>query len=280
MQEETISLTVPEMKQLRWAYKQLEHPSLAARMSNLLAGPIEEMISMLPKTWQNQMSKTLKANTYRTLRLALFTMLPDGPARSQNLFHQMAAIGTGLAGGYVGPLALLVELPVTTTFIIRSIANIARSQGEDLRQLEARMACVYTFALGARTKEDESADVGYYALRTLLGFHFERDILEYAANASGPHIPYFIDLTRAIAARFGVMISDITAARMVPIAGAVSGATLNLIFMNHFQNVAKGHFIVRRLERKYGVDVIKGEYQGLLDEEQEAEKEFSPIEGW
>ena len=53
-----------------------------------------------------------------------------------------------------------------------------------------------------------------------------------------------------------------------------------MIFMNHFQHVARGHFIVRRLERKYGVDAIKGEYQKLKSEEVEAERDFSPVEGW
>jgi hypothetical protein len=139
---------------------------------------------------------------------------------------------------------------------------------------------VQVFALGGRTSEDEAADLGYYGLRFALGIYFERDILEYAANASGPHIPAVIEMLRAIAARFGVVISDKAAAQMVPIAGALSGATLNLIFMSHYQDVARGHFTVRRLERQYGVDRIRDEYQRLADEEAEAEKEFSPLEGW
>jgi hypothetical protein len=59
----------------------------------------------------------------------------------------------------------------------------------------------------------------------------------------------------------------------------VTGAMLNLIFIRHFQDVARGHFIVRRLERKYSVESIKQEYQSLLEEEVLAE-EFSPVEGW
>jgi hypothetical protein len=142
------------------------------------------------------------------------------------------------------------------------------------------MACIQVFALGGRTREDEAADLGYYGLRITLGLYFERDILEFANNVQGPHIPAAIGIVRAISARFGVVISDKAAAQMVPIAGAVSGAMLNLIFMKHYQDVAKGHFIVRRLERKYGVDVIRKAYGRLRDEETSAEKEFSPIEGW
>lgn len=273
-------LTKGEMHQLRWAYENLEHPSLAARLSNLLAEPIEEAVSLLPKAWKKRLDKTLKANSYRTVKLALFTMNLSGVARPQNRLHKLFAIGTGAAGGFFGPLTLVAELPVTTTLIIRSIANIARTQGEDLNDEDTRLACVQVFALGARTKDDESADTGYYALRAILGLHFERDILEYAAHAKGPHIPAFIELTQAIAARFGVLISDKAALQMVPIAGAASGAMVNYLFMKHFQDVATGHFVVRRLERKYGSDVIKDLYHRLAEEERESEQEYSPVEGW
>jgi len=268
------------MMELRWSYQNLEHPSLAARLSNLLAEPIEEAISLLPKNWKSRLDRTLKANSYRTVRLAIFSMNLSGTIRPQNYLHKLLGMCTGAAGGFFGPLTLLVELPVTTTLILRSIANIARTQGEDLTDQDTRMACVQVFALGARTKEDESADTGYYALRTILGLHFERDILEYAANAHGPHIPAFIELTRAVAARFGVLVSDKVAIQMVPIAGALSGATINYLFMKHFQDVATGHFVVRRLERKYGSDFIRDVYQQLVEEEIELEKEFSPVEGW
>jgi hypothetical protein len=198
---------------------------------------------------------------------------------AQTWSHRFLAAGTGAVGGFFGPLATLAELPFTTTVILRSIADIARSEGEDLSNRDTRIACVQVFALGARTKEDDAADLGYYGLRLTLGLHFERDIMEYAANAKGPHIPAFIELTRAIAARFGVVISDKAAAQLVPIAGGLTGALLNLIFVQHYQDVARGHFILRRLERLHGPERIRNEYQRLMEEESKAE-EFSPVEGW
>ena len=66
---EIAPLSDQAMKELRWAYKQLEHPSLASRLSNQLAEPLEELIELLPQTWQVRIDKTLKANTYRTVRL-------------------------------------------------------------------------------------------------------------------------------------------------------------------------------------------------------------------
>jgi len=268
------------LAELRWAYKHLEHPSLAARLTSRLASPIEEGLGLLPKTWRRRLDRTAEASIGQSLRLAIASLDNAGTASANNWVHRIIAVGAGAAGGFLGPLTLLAELPLTTALMLRSIAEIARSEGEDLSRKETRLACVQVFALGGRTREDEDADLGYYGLRITLGLYFERDILEYAANAQGPHIPAAIGMVRAISARFGVVISDKTAAQMVPIAGALSGALLNLIFINHYQDVAKGHFIVRRLERQYGVDFIRDEYQRLTDEEAEADREYSPVEGW
>ena len=276
----TGGLSEQETAELRWAFQHLEHPSLAARLSNVLAVPIEEGLALLPTHWRRRLEQAAQASIQRSLQLAVASLQHTETSKANNTLHKLMVSGVGAAGGFFGPLTLLAELPVTTTLIMRSIANIAHAHGEDLKQREARMACVQVFALGGRTKEDESADLGYYGLRVTLGLHFERDILEFAANAEGPHIPAAIEIVRAIAARFGVVISDKAAAQLVPIAGAVSGAMLNLIFMSHYQDVAKGHFIVRRLERRYGDELIKGAYQALYDEETESEQEFSPVEGW
>lgn len=273
-------LSDEESADLRWAFQHLEHPSLAARLTSRLASPIEDGLDLLPKTWRKRLDKTAEASVYLALRLAISSMDSSQSPRASNWLHKFVAAGAGAAGGFLGPMTLLAELPVTTVLMLRAIADIARSQGEDMREVDARVACIQVLALGGRTREDDTADLGYYGLRVALGLYFERDILEFAANAQGPHIPAVIQIVRAISARFGVVITDKTAAQMVPIAGALSGAMLNLIFMNHYQDVARGHFIIRRLERQYGVDPIREAYQRVADEEAEAEKEYSPLEGW
>jgi hypothetical protein len=47
------------------------------------------------------------------------------------------------------------------------------------------------------------------------------------------------------------------------VVGALGGATVNYVFIEHFQDVARGHFIVRRLERAYGKDVVRTEYERI-----------------
>ena len=57
--------------------------------------------------------------------------------------------------------------------------------------------------------------------------------------------------------------SEKVAAQAVPVVGAASGAAINLLFVNTFQKTAAGHFVVRRLERKYGPDVVKSAYEAI-----------------
>jgi hypothetical protein len=41
---------------------------------------------------------------------------------------------------------------------------------------------------------------------------------------------------------------------------------VNYAFIEHFQEVARGHFTVRRLERVYGKDHVRTEYERLAQD--------------
>jgi hypothetical protein len=38
---------------------------------------------------------------------------------------------------------------------------------------------------------------------------------------------------------------------------------VNYVFIEHFQEMAQGHFTVRKLERAYGKDIVRAEYERL-----------------
>src|SRR5262249_50666487 len=75
--------------------------------------------------------------------------------------------------------------------------------------------------------------------------------------------PFLLRLISAIAGRFGMIVSQKSAAQAIPVIGAAGGALINLAFIDHFQNMARGHFIVRRLERIYTKEIIETEYRNL-----------------
>jgi len=149
---------------------------------------------------------------------------------------------------------LAVELPVSTAIMLRSIANIARSEGEDLDNIDTKLSCLSVLALGAPSSKDDNTDIGYFAVRAALAKALPRA----AERAVPAALARFITL---IAERFGITVSEKVVAEAVPVVGAVGGGAINLVFINHFQEVAHGHFTVRRLERTYGPEVVRAEYE-------------------
>ena len=53
------------------------------------------------------------------------------------------------------------------------------------------------------------------------------------------------------------------ALEMIPAIGAVSGAFINTVFMGHFQNTARGHFVIKRLEATHSIDAVREAYERL-----------------
>jgi hypothetical protein len=180
------------------------------------------------------------------------------------LTHKIMVGTSGWIGGAFGFTALPVELPISTTIMLRSIANIARDEGHHLSEMDTRLSCLEVFALGGPTTADDASESGYWVVRAALSkaiseaatYLAERGLFEKSA-------PAIVRLIATIAARFGVVISEQAAAKAVPILGAASGSVINVLFMDHFQNMARGHFIVKRIEKRYGMDRVREVYASL-----------------
>lgn len=257
---------------LRQAVKYLEHRSLAMRLSLLFGRQISLVGKLLPAHLAEVVDKTAE----RAIRMGLaaaMTSLNNDAGRDRRVWHKTAATLSGAAGGAFGIASLPIELPVSTLLMLRSIAAIARTEGEDLAGTETALACLQVFALGSQDGGDyampasASPEGGYFALRALLAqsvteaarFVVERGIVEESA-------PVMLRFVSQIASRFGIVVSQKVAAQAVPIIGAAGGAAINYAFIDHFQVLARGHFTVRRLERIYGPDVVRAEYDAARRE--------------
>jgi hypothetical protein len=257
-------MTPEHIEQLRRAKQLLENPGLTAKLTNAIGIPIEKGMELLPTKWSELVNDATKKSLQTALKAALMTFGQKGRLSSSDTWHKIAAIVSGAGGGAFGLPALLIELPISTTIMLRSIADIARSEGEDIRLAESKLACVEVFALGGRVSKDDAAESGYFAVRAALAkavseaaeFIAERGLVK----EGGPVIVRLISL---IATRFGVNVSEKAAAQAIPALGAVGGGLINLAFINHFQDMARGHFTVRRLERIYGTEAVQSEYRKL-----------------
>lgn len=260
-------MTPEHVEELRGARDALEHPGLTAKLTSIIGTPIEKGMKLLPRRWSNIVNKATTKSLGIALRMAITTIGGGSEKPSRDLWHKVAATASGAGGGAWGVLALTVELPISTTIMLRSIADIARSQGEDLRHTGAQLACLEVFALGGHTPKDNAAESGYFAIRAVLAravaeaaqFIAERGVTKEGA-------PVIVRLISLIAGRFGVSVSEKAAAQAIPVVGALGGALINLAFIDHFQEIARGHFTVRRLERLYGSEVVRSTYLGLRDD--------------
>lgn len=265
------------------AKRRLEQPSLTAQISDMVGSPIETLMRRLPQNMHERVDTVVQAALLSSLNLAVNSLQyektsslaqrghtdADGetelnrpPARDG--FHKWLGAGTGAVGGVFGMWALSVELPVSTALILRSIADIARSEGHDLDSLEVRLSCLEVFALGGRSKRDNAAESGYWLVRAGLAKTIA-DAATYLArhgmSASGG--PPLVRLVAAIASRFGSSVTAQAAVKALPLVSAVTGGAINVLFMNHFQEMAHGHFTVRRLEARYGRDAVEAKYKEL-----------------
>lgn len=261
-----LRISAGDREALALACDRLEHPSLAARLTALIGRPVEEGLKLLPRQWYSRIHDSAEATISRALSVAIRTLPEDSRIAREDL-HKLLCISSGAVGGFFGLPGTLAELPITTTLMMRSIADIARDQGENLASAESRMACVEVFAYGGRPEEDDAAETGYYGLRLAMAFHFSLVSAQLVEHGIAQRtLPATVALTRAIAGRFGVAITDKIAFQLVPVAGAIGGATVNAIFVHHFQEMARGHFTVRRLERKYGKRLVRQTYENIRKE--------------
>jgi hypothetical protein len=252
---------------LKMAVNLLEKPGLSIRLINLLGYPIEGIVQALPRRIGQAIGNTATKAVGTAFYAALSTMNKKSHGRPFRWTHRVMVFVSGVVGGFFGLPGLIVELPISTGLMLRSIADIARSEGEELSSIDTHLACITVFALGGRSRKDNAADTTYYVVRAAVTrtlseaaeFITQRGIMEEGA-------PIAIRVMANLASRFGVIVTDKIAAEMVPILGALGGASINLLFINHFQATARGHFIVRRLERKYGGEFVKKEYEKMLGE--------------
>lgn len=253
-----------DKKELQVAKNLLENPGLAAKITNFFGGSIEKGFKLLPGSWNENIGDITQAALTKAADAAIFTMKDIPGEESSNAWHKAGVAVSGGVGGFFGVSAIAVELPVSTTIMLRSIADIARSEGESISAIKTKLACLEVFALGGESKSDDGVNTGYMAVRAALAksvseaaeFIAEKGLAEKSA-------PVIVKLIANIANRFGVQVTQKMAAQAVPAIGAAGGIIINTLFIDHFQDMARGHFIVRKLERVYDEQTIRIVYDTL-----------------
>jgi hypothetical protein len=272
-----------EHKLLQEAADYLENPSLLMQLANAVGKPLEFVVRAVDKVAPGRVDDAVGAALRTALNVAVRTIPTDAAAPKPadvpedlrkvgalpGFLHKLSVAVTGTAGGLFGVAGLAVELPVTTTLMFRSIASIAREFREDIDDAEVRLQCLTVFSLGGAGEAGEAMDSAYlsarwgvqemvtHAARTVAGMSAE----QLASAMQKGTAPALAALLSRIAARFNLTVSQKALVQAVPVVGAATGAAINVAFMDHFNRVARFHFAIRSLERKYGRDVVQDAYQ-------------------
>ncbi|WP_026077719.1 EcsC family protein [Pseudomonas sp. PAMC 26793] len=264
-----------DYQDLKRAVGLLESPSLTARLSGMIGSPIESAVKALPGVVSKRINGAVAAALHSSAGAALKSLenSPKKPASTR--LHKAFAATSGAIGGAFGFAALFVELPISTTIMMRAVADVARSEGFDLGDLATKQACIEVFAMGGNSQVDDATETGYYMTRSfttqamqqlskeLAGIAAKQGSKAISSLSPGQAGKWLAILIDKVATQFGFTISSKFAAQAVPVMGAFTGATINTLFTHFYQDMARGHFIVKRLEDQYGFEAIKDEYMAI-----------------
>jgi hypothetical protein len=250
------------------------------RVANLLGKPVELLANHLPDSLRSSVSSIVERALTQALEGAILTLpakdvrqpvdvlTADGGWRRWQ--HNIAAGVTGALGGVFGVKALAIELPVTSTIILRNIASVAQSLGEDVNDPMFKLQCLSVFSVAFEKESELSAlESSYYTSRLALA-QMMREASQYVARVSTTELardlatgasPALVRFIAQVATRFNVVVSEKLVAQAVPGIGAVGGALVNVAFNDHFDRVARYHFGLRALEREYGNEAVQHAYE-------------------
>ncbi len=266
-----------DLETIKKAKASMEDIGLLMQGLNKLGGTIETGIKIIPlkqQLWlQTHIDKILM-----TLVKSNLTTMQKGKSfkKPSPIVYKSLVTATGVVSGAlgattgIGTAIFASELALSTKFIMRSIMDIARSEGEDIYDLETQLSCLQVFALGGDSKDDDGLETSYYTSRMVLdnaikgaGSYISKNgisgLNKLLLNSTNP----LVKLISSVASRFTVQVSEKFIAQAVPLIGAAGGGSVNYIFINHFQKMAKAHFTIRRLERKYNRKLVETAYLKL-----------------
>lgn len=255
-------MSAEDLNELARAKRNLEMMRFSDSVFALIGKPAEYIIAQLPKKANETLGFAAERAIRSAVDIACCTMWED--EKRADWLHRLIVNFSGAGGGFFGMAGLSAELPFSTCVILRSIAQIAKDHGEDLEDPEVRLSCVEVFALGGPNPSDDAMESAYLVTRLAMQ-HVLSEAASYVATGASKNIAarQLVRFIELVAKRFSIVVSEKMLVQGLPVIGAVTGAAINDHFISFFQRIAEGHFAVRRLERKYGRELVQSEYRRI-----------------
>ncbi len=200
---------------------------IGVQLLNMVGGQAENLLDKLPQ----KLRQGLDAATGQALETAMRAAsgsraaVPDQAA----WINTTVATAMGAAGGFGGLPTSLVELPATTTLLLRAIQGVAREHGFDPDADNVQFDCIRVFSAAGPLARDDGADLGFLSARITLSGGAMRKLIA------------------SVAPRLAAVLGQKLATQTVPVLGALAGATTNMIYTRYYQEIAHVHFGLRKL---------------------------------
>jgi EcsC protein family len=269
------------------AVEVLEKPSFIMKASAYLGRPISALTARIPDRIQGVIQRGVDKALTTGLRVAVASLndadtkvAHGSEVKSRKWGHTAAAMGLGAVSGLTGGWALVLELPVTTTLMMRSIAAMAQGAGFDPADPQTALEILTVFAYGSPTARADvgSGDGTFYMQRAALDA-LVRDGAKFIAGKSAAQVlaavengaaPRLIELLARIASRMNLLVGEKFIAQSMPLLGAAGGAAINGMFNDYYSNIAYYAFGLKQLEKKYGQAAVREAYEAA------ARRQLSP----
>jgi hypothetical protein len=204
-----------ELSELRAAVALLENPSFGVKVADFIGTPIERAVALLPASATAVIGSATRKAIQGALKLSLKTLDHHDPKSgaetpaASNWWHAAATATTGAVGGAFGLLALTIELPVSTAIMMRSMADVARSEGADLQDIEVQLECVQVLAFGGGSSSDDGAEVGYFVAREAMSKAVSKAAAHIGRNGLEKETaPAIVRLISLIAKRYSINVTE------------------------------------------------------------------------
>ncbi len=275
----TNPITPEDLEALKQAKSNMLNISWAMRNVNKIGDTVETGMTFIPEKIVDKIQSLTQKALLKIIKANLFTIQKNKTFKKPSkVTYKSIVTGSGALSGFFGATTgfgtaiFASELTITTKFLMRTIMDIARSEGEDIYTLEGQMACLEVFALGGDSKDDDGLETSYYTTRIAInsalnnvsaaGLKVGLETLVKGASTLGSGA--LSNFVSKIATRLSLLISEKFLAQALPIVGAIGGGSLNYVFVDHFQKMATAHFTIKRLERNYGEAIVKLAYENIV----------------
>lgn len=260
----------------------LETPTFLMRLADLAGKPVAILMKGIDWAVPDVLDSIVGSALRSALSVAVYTLpaaakasepaADDSNATSIDWWSKASVMLTGTAGGLFGMPGLAAELPLTTTLMLRSIAATGQALGEDIKSPEVQLECLSVFAFGGPSEADDALESTYLTARVGLQQYLSHAAKIVAAKTADElavmlqkgSAPAVLTFIAKIAAQFDIAVSQKILAQAVPVVGALGGAVVNVAFVDHFNRIARFHFGIRRLERRYGPERIQEMYRSAV----------------